>query len=114
MKMFIPKLGTKLRLQEDWEFSLFCEERNKSLWDMKAGRVGFDAIPWQVRKHNIALVRLLANDELRVDRVHIRKNQDEKDSVTFKGNVQHHGSFYSCRFWVLLDDFNRMEAEVYE
>jgi hypothetical protein len=114
MKMFIPRLGTKLRLEKDWEFSLWCEERNKSLWDMKAGRMGFDAIPWQVRKFNIALVKLTVGDEFTVDRVHIRKDQAEYDSVTMKGNIKHHGSFYRCRFWVLIDDFNNMHAEVIE
>ena len=114
MKMFIPKLGTKLRLTKDWEFTLWCEERNKSLYDMKSGRIGFDAIPHHSRRLNNASVKLLKNDEFIIDRVHIRKDQRVKDSVTMKSNVQHHGSFYRCRFWVLLDDFNRMEAEVYE
>ena len=112
--MFIPGLHTKLRVLKDWEFSLFCEVRNKSLWDMKAQRLGYDAIPAKHRKFNIALVHLIPKDELVIDRVHVRRGQDEKDSVTLKANVQHHGSFYRCRFWVLLHDFNTLQAEVYE
>lgn len=32
MKLFIPELGTELKLTKEWSFKLFMEQRNKSLY----------------------------------------------------------------------------------
>jgi len=112
MKMFIPKLGTKLILTDPWSFSLLCEQRNKTLWNLKTERAHMDMIPLVHRKGQAAVVFLTPGDILTVDRVHIRKGADAYDSVTMRGTVQHEGHDHKVRFWVMLHDFNTMHAEV--
>ena len=33
MRMFIPEIGTRLTLEEDWTFTLHKERRNDTVWD---------------------------------------------------------------------------------
>lgn len=42
MKLFIPPLGSKLKLLEDWHFTLLHEHRNSTL----AARIGIDRIEY--------------------------------------------------------------------
>lgn len=113
MKMFIPALKTKLQVTKDWHISLFCERRNKTLWDHAAeGRVPMDQIPWQHRPGQMALVIVPEGSCLSVERIFIRKDQEGYNSVTLRGWVEHNGVSKNVRFWVVLDTFNNMHAEV--
>lgn len=112
MKMYIPHLKVKLRLTKDWTFSLFCEARNRKLWDLKgAGKKYFD-IPHDQRKFNMSVVKLHVGDVLSIERIYIRKDQSGYNSVTMRGWVEHNGKTEVVRFWVVLDNFNDMHAEV--
>lgn len=112
MNLFIPALGTRLRLTKDWQFSLLCEERNKSLWDLVTGRAPMDRIPVLHRLGQSAFIHLHKGDVLTVDRIFIRKDSSHYDSVTFKGKVKHTGVYHRVRFWVSLSDANNIEFEV--
>lgn len=112
MKLFIPPLGTRLRLTKDWSFSLLCEERNKRLWDLVTGRAPMDRIPLLHRRGQSAYVHLHKGDVLTVDRIFIREGSSNYDSVTFKGIVMHNGVYHKVRFWVPLMCANDINCEV--
>lgn len=112
MKMFIPPLGTKLRLMRSWNFRLYCEARNKKLWDLKYSPPSMDAIPVRHRRANYHDTYLELGDILTVDRVFIRMGQAIFNSVTFKAEVWHVGYYHKVRFWAKLEDVNNMDVEV--
>jgi len=114
MRMFIPALGTKIRLLKDVEISLMAEHRNSRLWDLHHAPPSIEAIPPRFRRFNVKLTPLYEGDEFIIDRVYIRKDQDGFNSVTMKGHTLHYGVKRFVRFWVFLDDFNKFEAEVIE
>ena len=105
MKLWIPLLGSRLRLVKQWCFWLHCEQRNRSLWD-QVHVVPMDDIPYQHRKDNEILVTLVPGTELTVDRIYIRKEQSHHNSVTFKAKIKFHGTYRPCRFWVTVEDYN--------
>lgn len=113
-RMYIPALNTRLRLLKDWKFTLLCEQRNKRLWDLKSGMTPMDTIPNLYRRGVAALVELTKGDELKIRRIFIRQGAEGYNSVTMSGHVKHEGLMRPVRFWVVLDDFNNMEAEVIE
>ena len=105
MRMRIPHLGSKFRLINTWSFWLHCEYRNKTMWNLTQV-VPMQDIPWDCRKSNKTLIALPPGTMLTVDRIYIRKDQSNHDSITFKAEVQHLGVFRKVRFWVTLDDYN--------
>ena len=86
-KLFIPTLGTELTLEKAWSFQLFEEYRNTTLIDhlMMLGVLG----PTKPVKTAMKLVKavydatLPAGAVLQVDRIYIRKNLSEFDSISF-------------------------------
>jgi hypothetical protein len=112
MRLFIPALGTRLRLTKDWQFSLLCEARNKSLWDLATGRAPMDRIPVVHRRGQSAFIHLHKGDVLTVDRIFIRAGSESYNSVTFKGVVNYQGVNRHVRFWVPLMYANEIECEV--
>ena len=117
---YIPALGEKIRLAEDWEFTLWDEYRNDSLLkafglrDPKQSR-------WAYRKaEEKARVSLPKGTVLTVSRIYIRNGLKQYNSVTFTINKKTcsdpriskaPGSF---RFWVKLDDINNVFFETVE
>jgi hypothetical protein len=81
------------------------------LWDLKAA-VPIDQIRWQHRRGQLCDVTLSADDILTVDRIFIRKGSEHYDSVTFRAEIQHVGVYRKVRFWVKLEDANRIVYEV--
>ena len=114
MRLFIPPLGTKLRLLRPWNFRLYCEPRNTRLWDLRYSPPSLMAIPVRFRKLNYRDTYLDIDDTLIVDRVYIRQGQTMFNSVTFKGLVFHAGNYHKVRFWARLSDVNDMDVEVIE
>ena len=113
MKLFIPPLGTKLTLLKNFTFDLLCEERNQKLWNLKM-QLPMSSIPWQHARDLWKPVTLWAGDELIVDRVYIRKGYRSYDSVTFRGWTRESGTDHKIRFWMKLEDANRLDVEVIE
>ena len=110
-KMFVPEIGTRLRLAKDWSFRLFCEHRNMGLYEqLKDLSSNPDA------SKN---VKLLKGTELSVSRIYIRQGAKDYSSLTFQliaGEEETvNGNKYKiskARFWVKLSDVNEMECEV--
>lgn len=132
MRLFIPQIGTPLRLENDWTFMLFCEDRNAVLWralspnDPKPTGQHYD---WLIgdechvdndysRELKHLPVTLPAGTLLTVDRLYIRKGGDafsNFDSITFNINETTHPTLKDLkrkRFWAKLSDVNTMDAEL--
>jgi hypothetical protein len=77
MKIFIPSIGTRLKLLEDWRFDLYDEYRNETLREQHG-------LPSGGRDERCDPVVLPAGVELIVDRIYIRKGLTDFDSVTFR------------------------------
>lgn len=114
MKLFIPPLGTKIILTEDWNFRLFYEYRNYTLMRM------FNLVPQDQNRYTYygrsggsANVKLEKGTKLTVDRIYIRKGSKDFDSVTFWLGEKPKGIGYrgKVRFWVKLSDANNIECE---
>lgn len=124
--LYIPTIGTILELTEPWTFRLYDEYRNSKLIEYfgleRKGRYG---------QYNTVLseVTLSAGCRLKVDRIYIRKNGGDYDSITFY--LDHatdeqvfvtaldggkptlgKGKKKRPRFWAKLSDVNNMEAKV--
>lgn len=118
-KFNIPEIGTTVTLSEDWEFTLYSEKRNKSLFD----RLGFTDINLynqSIRK----LVTIPKDTVLKVDRIFIRKNMSDYSSITFfiidspdaklkpinnNGKLTTFSVGKVVRFWAKLGECNEME-----
>jgi len=128
MKIFIPPLGTLLRLTERWTFELENERRNKSILQIldvslikyfKKNSYGFgDDGPPPLP----VLVFFPAGTILSTDRIYIRRNAKEFDSVTFwikycPGKINNVEIPFKkgknvARFFAKLEDCNRIVADV--
>jgi len=120
MKLFIPTIGTQLRLTKKWEFKLFFEYRNESVMSH------FD-IDRENRRYSktdqFKVVSFPKNTMLIVDRIYIRAGGSDikkYDSVTFRvilpdgtqnapvstwgGKIRN----LRLRFWAKLEDVNNI------
>lgn len=135
MKLYIPEIGSEIRLISDWTFNLYNEDRNSTLMEVTndprkttwSGDHQFGAIPCTIP----------AGAVLKIDRIYIRKGLGEYSSLTFlwkgmrtnpknvlRGMRQIMGpaswvdSHYEVkkparpvRFWAKLDDVNNIEFD---
>lgn len=106
MKLFIPELGTQLKLTEDWTFDLHAEHRNATVGQMngykleyipqrfpewKGGQPYPIYVPgmhdWWVKEGventHIIPVTLPVGTILKVDRIYIRKGAKDFSSISF-------------------------------
>jgi len=122
-KINIPTVGSLIELQKPWSFTLYDESRNDSLAKLlskhKKAKIpkGKDA---QTE------VSLPSGTVLEVDRVYIRQNAGEYDSLTFKINgcdwfddKDKNLRVFSAdkcfaRFWAKLDDVNKIIGKMTE
>jgi len=74
MKLYIPDIGDKLTLIQDWKFNLYHEYRNESL--IKAFGFVYDNT---YRNNKVENVILPIDTILIVDRIYIRKGRDMAD-----------------------------------
>jgi len=111
MKLFIPPLGTCFRLAKPWKFKLHYEKRNRSLWDLAF------SLPWDslahLRQGSVQPFDFtLYEANLTIDRIYVRQGMDSHSSVTFKGEVPSMGVIRKVRFWVSLEDANKIEGDI--
>ncbi|CCG43314.1 hypothetical protein [Magnetospirillum molischianum] len=126
MKLFVPPLGTRLRLTADWTFPLFNEHRNYALIK-RLELIWPESTTSYDHWHRTELsqdVTLPVGTILTVDRIYIRQGQDNFDSMTF--------TVFDCpdmrlrskskggpiagrvRFWAKLENINGLECELFE
>lgn len=133
MKLYIPSIGDRLILTDDWTFDLHDERRNETLFAFldeekppKVNTTNQWGYPTVVG--GSVEVELLAGSILKVDRIYIRKGQGEFSSITFmlegqKAQVPDRKwdrktkSYVpgkkdrAVRFWVKLEDANNIEFD---
>jgi hypothetical protein len=112
-QLYIPRLKDELVLAEDWTFTLFHESRNYQLIaKLDPDRIldKYDIYRASNYEDYPKPVTMWAATVLIVDRIYIRQNQANYDSVTFrvKSSPQR---YEKARFWAKLDDVNRMVIE---
>lgn len=123
-RVFIPGIGTVLRLEEDWTFKLHEERRCNALLNV----IGAETVGWYSRTDRPAVheVTLKKGALLKVSRVYIRRGtsgsgreRSEFSSLTFgiqgKSVLVYNGKEYPMRggsFWSKLSDINKMVASV--
>lgn len=120
MKIFIPSIGTNIKLLQDWMFTLFCERRNYSLWSIYGDKQVNSFYSSECFLDNdfsqsrISVDITIPQDTiLQVDRIYIRKGDDimqSFDSVSFI--IKSHPADIKGRFWSKLADVNAIECEV--
>lgn len=110
MKLFIPSVGTKIKLSTDWTFKLISERRNVKFWNsvFDANLTGY---AWRDQKKDLTLPKGVV---LQIDRVYVRKGPSEDyNSITFYVvNEKRSKSKFKGRFWVKLTDANNIECEI--
>ena len=105
MNLFIPEIGTKLKLTNSWNFNLFNEYRNSSFLKF--------IDPYNKIVDSVK-VTMPTDTILSVDRIYIRKGVSGYSSITFNisklDNKKHPLAGY--RFLVKLSDANNIEFEL--
>lgn len=111
-QFYIPSIGDKIILEEDWECTIFFEHRNSKF--IKKARP--DAVPkenyWMYRSDGSSvMVTFPKGTVLTIDRIYIRKGKGEWDSVTFNMPKQPKVAPFNGRFWAKLEDVNEIKFE---
>jgi len=119
MKLFIPAIGTKIKLTMPWTFTLNREYRNESLYRFHCMSVGDTpeenwAWDWNSSKTGAIQFTMPSGITLIIDRIYIKKPSPQYNSVTFRipkkyGNPPR---IEGCRFWVKLNDANNVEGDI--
>lgn len=108
MKVFIPQVGDKVVLTENWTCKVPSEHRNASIFEAfgiaRSSNVEDTAITITIPKGTV----------LKFDRFYIRKPASNFDSVTFVVVDSPLEDIKKARFWVKLSEANKIECEHYE
>lgn len=120
LALLIPPLGTHLELAAPWQFWLHAEKRNLTLFQAlgEAPKPMGWYHDWGDRLLNPLQVELPAGTVLTLDRIYIRQGGEDFDSVTFRmkpgpgplSPMSPPGFRKNIRFWVKLEDANRIQA----
>jgi hypothetical protein len=125
MKMYIPQIGDTIQLTADWCFSLYNEDRNETLIRF-IGDSRIDGMDNWRRTITAEPFTMPAGSKLKVDRIYIRKGQDDFSSITFfwvdkrieprfetvtwSSKPQKYPA-RPVRFWARLEDVNNIEFD---
>lgn len=114
--LFVPPLGTRLVLQQPWDFKLYNEQRNATLMALLGDTRKYSHDPKPIP------ASLPPGTELIIDRYYIRSGLRDFDSVSFRiAGVSAVAKTYQwsdqktrrqVRFWAKLDDVNAMRVEL--
>jgi len=105
--MSIPALGTEFTTASDWTFLLYHESRNWGMFE----HFGLKCVNDWRKEMAATKVTLPKGTVLKLHRIYIRNGSKDFDSVTFNASRISGKKVKGCRFWVKLDDANRMEFE---
>ncbi len=108
MMMYIPSIGDKIVLEEDWNPMILDEYRTREFLVI----MGID--PRGANGHTYAVV-IPRNTVLTVDRIYIKKGSSAYDSITFTINQAYnpHIPRGKKRFWVKLAQANKIQFHPY-
>lgn len=101
MKLYVPDIGDRLKLIEDWSFELHYEYRNQTMFASLKKDFNNQPISVTIPKGSI----------LKVDRIYIRKGSGYENfsSITFRFESE---GFKKARFWAKLKDCNNIQFEL--
>jgi hypothetical protein len=127
----IPTIGSVIRLLEDWTFDLHPERRNHAFWKQNVG-TPIPSVPfiktfnakgkhsgWRDKTEDATIRYCLPKGtQLKVDRLYIRQNAKQFDSITFiviqstgvKLIPGKFGKSKNGRFWAKLSDVNKING----
>lgn len=114
-KMYIPKIGEKIRLIHNWKFNLYWERRNEKFWTGLG--LSLPDPPW-MRDYSTKIV-IPRDTVLTISRIYIRQGGERFNSLTFfldKKSCEDRiisAIKGSIRFWAKLEDVNNIEFEEY-
>ncbi len=102
MLMYIPKVGDEIIISKNIEVSIQNEYRNEKLLKL-------------LNLHDFLNMFILKeNTHLKIERVFVRAgDSSDFDSVTFKILKSDNSDLVGSRFWLNLDDVNRIEFELF-
>lgn len=107
MKLYIPRVGEKIQLTENWSCSIQSEHRNQKIFDALGIKIGNNV-------HGTVInVTLPKNTILRIDRLYVRAPASDYDSITFTIEESPLPGIEKSRFWVKLREANEIECEKY-
>lgn len=106
-QMFIPPLGTVIKLSCPWTFNLHRESRN---WSM----LEHFSLPTGYYDPKVQLVTIPFGAELKIDRIYIKKSAPSYNSVTFSWLKHSIPLKRNLRFWAKLDEVNKIEFIIKE
>ena len=129
LRMNIPTIGTKIELTEPWTFNVYAEHRNRTLGEYLNIMVPDNHIRnrdewpippncppnishWEMEKYPILQHTFGAGTQLIVDRIFIRKDMPDFDSLTFIIPKKTIGRTKNVRFWAKLTDVNNIYYKV--
>lgn len=120
MHFYVPTLGDKIYLQEDWTFTLHRERRN----NVFAGKIGigdkkviknrgyqYSYVDWSDKQEAPATIP--RGSCLIVDRIYIRGRNRNYDSITFRMDGSPDKRITKGRFWVKLKDANKIVCSLH-
>jgi hypothetical protein len=113
MRLYVPEIGDRLRLEKPWTFKLYYESRNEGL----LSHFGF-TYDWRRPTDDYEEVTLPKGTVIKVDRVYIRQGAMAYSSISFwaEGIGSSAGSFGkpkgSARFWAKLEDCNLIDFKL--
>ena len=103
MELFIPDIGTILKLEQDWQFTLYQEYRNNLFEKLDL-------------KYETQVVEIPKGTLVKVDRIYIKKGSSQFSSITFsiptvrskadKLNYPNNVKLGGGKFWVKLHECN--------
>lgn len=110
MNLYVPELGSKLILTEDWSAILYDEYRNNKLFT----NLGLTQGTWQNPKNH--LITFPKGTILTPRRVYIRQGASQYSSITFSIAKKESPDkrYWGVRFWVSLNDANEIKFELSE
>ena len=109
-KIFIPTIGTKFKLIQDWNFALIKDHRNRAIFELFNIPYGDQYGHASLRGQQFGRVTLPANTILQVDRIYIRKGAPDYDSLSFfisSSDILPNKK--KIRFFAKLVDINNIE-----
>ncbi len=118
--LFVPDIGTKLKLTIPWRFDLYSERRNDTLLELVTGKE--QRYPFSEWGKSKGVLQVKPGAILIVDRVYIRQGSGFEDfsSLSFRmqkgAEIEFNGLEFTTeknhRFWAKLRHVNSMLAEV--
>ena len=111
MELFIPEIGTILKLEQDWQFTLYSEYRNNLHIKLNITR-------------DTQVVELPKGTLVKMDRIYVRKGNSQFSSITFsipnvkskadKLNYPNNVTLGGAKFWVKLHECNGINFSLLE